>query len=177
MHGRYDYSRQTPFAALIDAAHSLCDFLLLSNENTRSIYRSQIQEAVGDQGKLLTDIIPNLHLIIGQQKPVPESFGPDAKNRLIYAFVKFMKAICSLDSPVVLVLEDLQLLDIESLDLLSAMITDKYLKNMMLIGTYRKNEVSDDHPALRLRQIISNSKKVSSSVHPPVNPVVKRSFL
>ena len=156
MHGKYDYSRQTPFAALIDAVNSFYDFLLLSNESTRSLYVSQIRAAIGEQGKLLTDIVPNLTLLIGEQKPVPDSLGPPAKNRLIYVFVNFMKAICSVDFPVILILEDLQLLDKDSLDLLSAMIADKNLKNMMFIGTFRTNEVHQNHPVQHLMEFVKN---------------------
>ena len=38
------------------------------------------------------------------------------------------------------------------------MTIDFFLKNMILVGTYRKNEASDDHPVLRLRKIIKNSE-------------------
>jgi len=46
---------------------------------------------VGELGKLLNDIIPNLHLIIGQQKPVPDLLGLDASNRLNHVFIRVVR--------------------------------------------------------------------------------------
>ena len=145
-------------------------------------YSSRIKEVIGEKGKLLTDFIPNLQLIIGQQKHVAASLGPTAKNRLIFVFVNFFKAICSLHSPVVLVLEDLQLLDEELLDLLSVLVTDKHLKNIMFIGTYRADEVSSAHPLSCLIQNIRKSNisminiKLNNLSHEPTNDFISNTL-
>ena len=114
----------------------LCDNLLLTNEIEIKKYRSLILDAIGEEGRLLTNVIDNLHLIIGEQPDVSDNFGHQAKNRFNYVFIKFIKAIASFSKPLVLVLEDLQWLDLASLDLLKVLLSNQ-IKNLMFIGVYR----------------------------------------
>ena len=65
--------------------------------------------------------------------------------------------ICSVGYPIVLVLEDLQWMDVETLTLLSALLKDKSIVNLTLIGTYRDNEVTKEHPVSVLRQNVEQS--------------------
>ena len=67
-----------------------------------------------------------------------------------------MKVICSFESPLILVFEDLQLLDFETLQLLLAIVLDRNMKNLMLIGTYRTEEVNDNHPLTLLLNTIKS---------------------
>ena len=115
-----------------------------------SSYKSKIQAAVGDEGKILTDVMDTLHLVIGEQPHVSDSIGQEAKNRFTYVLINFFKAICTAASPVALIIEDLQWIDSESHDLLSSLLIENCPKNFIFIGTYRQNEVSDLHPVSNL---------------------------
>jgi len=157
--GKYDFSNSETYSALLQAMNSFCDDLLLKDESTKKRIKSKILDAVGDEGKLLTDVIPNLHHIIGDQPYISDAYGLEAKNRFHYVFVKFIKAICSDGCPVVLALEDLQWLDTESLSLLSKLVADKSLTGLMLIGIYRDNEVNDDHPVTNLIHNIGKTER------------------
>ena len=66
------------------------------------------------------------------------------KNRFSYVFIKFIKAICSSERSLVLVLKDLHWIDLVSFDLLSSII-NKSIENLMLIGIYRNNKVDNSH--------------------------------
>ena len=54
-----------------------------------------------------------------------------------------------MEHPLALFLDDLQWVDIATLDLLEDVLTRSDLQHLMLIGAYRDNEVSADHPLIR----------------------------
>ena len=151
--GKYDFSRSIAYSAIIEALQIFCDNLLLKDELEIKKYRSLILNAVGEEGRLLTNIIVNLLLIIGEQSEVSDKFGHEAKNRFNYVFTNFIKAIASVSKPLVLVLEDLQWLDVSSLDLLKVLLRSQ-IKNLMIIGVYRNNEVCDSHHLAELLKFV-----------------------
>ena len=145
-YGKYDYSRYSPYSAIIQAINSLCDTILLKDPATISNCRFHIKNAVREGLGILIDIIPNLHSIIGEQSDIARSNDMSEKNKFLFFFVKLIKVFCSFDFPVVLVLEDLQLLDSQSLQLLVAIVSDRKVKNLLIVGSYRKDEVDDENP-------------------------------
>jgi len=157
--GKYDFSSAEPYSALLEAFNNFCDDLLLKDEPTKANFKNQILKAVGDNGKILTNFITNLHSIIGEQPCISDAYGQEDKKRLHYVFTKFIKAICSVGQPIVLVLEDLQWMDVESLSLLSILVTNKAVSNLMLVGIYRDNEVTDDHLVTQLTHNLERAKR------------------
>jgi len=105
--GKFDFSKSSPYSALLEAMKDLCNSILLEDRVTVANYRSKIQNAVGEEGKVLTDLISNLHLIIGEQPSVDYISISDAINRFNFVFIKFIRAICSFGRPIILILEDL----------------------------------------------------------------------
>jgi len=148
-----------PYSSLGSAFSVLCSDLLSNNEAETLLIRESILEAVGREGEVLTDVIPGLVELIG---PQPDSLGSTTKNslnRFKYIFQKFVRAVSTRERPVILFLDDLQWSDAASLDLIATFITDPTLRHFMFIGSYRDNEVDDDHPlAATLDTIRKNGK-------------------
>ena len=69
----------------------------------------------------------------------------DGQKRHTVVFSKFVRAICSQNSPLVLFIDDLQWSDSGSIDLLEALITGDVIEGIMILGTCRHNEISSDH--------------------------------
>ena len=157
--GKHDFSRSKAYSALIEAIQIFCDNLLLKDELEIKKYRSLILGAIGEEGRLLTNIIDNLHLIIGEQSEVSDNFNHETKHKFNYVFINFIKAIASVSNPLVLVLEDLQWLDIASIDLLKALLKSQ-IKNLMFIGVYRDNDVCD---AYQLAEFLKFVKEIDIS--------------
>ncbi|MEL7006153.1 MAG: AAA family ATPase, partial [Bacteroidota bacterium] len=145
--GKFDqFQRSKPYLAFIQAFTSFVSILLTENERRLEPIRQQINNALGDEGKVLTDLIPNLELLIGTQPEIPKLGGLESQNRLNYLFSSFIKAIAASDHPVVLFIDDLQWADSASLSLLNVLMSNKELNYFMCICAYRDNEVSPDHP-------------------------------
>ena len=176
--GKFDQYKRDPYAAIIQAIEHFCEDLLLKEVSAIETHKTNILSAVGEEGRVLTNFIKNLHLIIGEQPIISDAFGIDAKNRFHYVFINFLKAICSTEVPIVLVLEDLQWIDNESFNILSAILADKCIKNLMLIGVYRNNEVNDDHPVSNLLKYIKTENhklteiQVENLDHESVNDII-----
>ena len=72
--------------------------------------------------------------------------GPDELNKLQYMLRKMIGAIGTPDRPVVLFLDDLQWADEMSLALFENLATDNQNGSTLIVGTYRSNEVDEEHP-------------------------------
>ncbi|HMZ64508.1 MAG TPA: AAA family ATPase, partial [Leptospiraceae bacterium] len=141
--GKFEqYQRNIPFFAI---SQSFADFIkqLLSREKSEiGIWKRDIQTAVGSIGKVITDVIPELELLIGVQEDVPEVSTEQGMNRFSYAFLQFVKACAKLEHPIVLFLDDLQWADSGSLFLLEQLLYEPDLYYILIIGAYRNNEVN-----------------------------------
>lgn len=147
--GKFDqYQRNIPYFAWEQAFSALMNHLLMESEPQLAAWKVRILEAVGPNGQVLTDVIPNLELIIGLQPPVPELGGQEAQNRFNYVFQKFAKSMAQKEHPLVIFLDDLQWVDAASLNLLKVLLTDPDLTHFLVIGAYRDNEVETAHPLI-----------------------------
>lgn len=112
--------------------------------------------ALGKNGRVISDIIPEIRLIIGEQPELIELPPEEAKNRFNIVFQKFVRVFCAAEHPLVIFLDDLQWADLPSLKLLEALMIDADLKHILLIGAYRDNEVNEIHPLIDTLNTLQN---------------------
>lgn len=155
--------RDIPYSALIMALSSLTHQLLRERELDH--WRALLLEALGDNGKLLVDVIPELALIIGEQQELPEVDLVQAKYRFVNALRGFIKVIATKDHPLILFIDDLQWSDTASLELLGTLLSSGSETALYLICTYRSNEVGEAHP---IRQDLSKRDNVTTLSLEPV---------
>ncbi|MEH2200087.1 ATP-binding protein [Nostoc sp.] len=66
--GKYDqYQKNIPYYAISQAFDELCNQLLTESESILQHWQEKILAAVGKNGQVLIDVIPNLKLVIGEQ--------------------------------------------------------------------------------------------------------------
>ena len=148
--GKFDqYKRDIPYATLAQAFQSLIRPLLSKTEAELRQWRGALLEALGPNGRLIVDLVPELKHIIGEQPPVPELPPQDAQGRFQLVFRRFISVFARPEHPLALFLDDLQWLDAATLDLLEDLLTRPDVQNLMLIGAYRDNEVDPVHPLMR----------------------------
>ncbi|HYZ84549.1 MAG TPA: PAS domain S-box protein, partial [Bryobacteraceae bacterium] len=114
-----------------------------------AIWRSALLKALDPNARLMTDLIPELKLIIGDQPPLPEVEPQQAQSRFQLVFRRLMGVFARQEHPLALFFDDLQWLDAATLDLLEDLLTRSDLQHVMLIGAYRDNEVDGAHPLTR----------------------------
>jgi predicted ATPase/signal transduction histidine kinase len=153
--GKFDqYKRDIPYSTLAQAFQSLVRPLLGTSDIELRAWRRGFMEALGPNGRLMVDLVPELKLIIGDQPPVPELPPQDSQRRFQLVFRRFIKVFARPEQPLALFLDDLQWLDTATLDLFKELLTGSDLQYLMLIGAYRENEVDAAHPLRQQLQAI-----------------------
>ena len=149
--GKFDqYQRDIPYATMAQAFRELVQQLLAESETSNAGWRQHIQEAVGANGQLIVDVLPQVELIIGKQEPVLPLPPDQAAHRFRRVFRQFIGVFAKEEHPLALFLDDLQWIDAASLELIETLLTQPDTGNLLLIGAYRNNEVGPEHP-LRTR--------------------------
>jgi len=156
--GKFDqYKRDIPYSTLAQAFQSLVRPLLGKSDAELASWRDALHEALGPNGRLMVDVVPELKLILGEQPPVPELPPQQAQSRFQLVFRRFIGIFARPEHPLALFLDDLQWLDAATLDLLEDLLTRSDLQHLMLIGAYRDNEVDASHPLTRKLEAIKNA--------------------
>src|SRR5271168_36815 len=164
--GKFDqYKRDVPYSTLVQAFQSLVRPLLGKSDAELAIWRGAFLQALELNARLMTDLIPELKLIIDDQPPVPELEPQQAQSRFQLVFRRFIGVFARPDHPLALFLDDLQWLDAATLDLLEDLLTRSDLQHLMLIGAYRDNEVDARHPLMRKLDAIRQAGAQVQEIH------------
>ena len=168
--GKFDqYKRDIPYATLAQAFQSMVRQVLVRSEADVGYWRQALRGALGPNGQLIVNLIPEVEFIIGEQAAVPDLPPQDAQNRFRLVFQRFLRVFARKEHPLALFLDDLQWMDAASLELLEYLITDTDLRHLMLVGAYRGNEVGAAHSLMRtLEAIRKGGARVEEIVLPPL---------
>jgi PAS domain S-box-containing protein len=161
--GKFDqYKRDIPYATLGQAFQSLVRSLLTQSDEELGRWRDSLSEALGPNGQLIVNLVPELELVIVKQPPVADLPPQAAKNRFQLVFRRFLGVFARKEHPLALFLDDLQWLDAATLDLLEHLVTHSEVRHLLLVGAYRDNEVGPAHPLLRTLEAI---READARVH------------
>jgi PAS domain S-box-containing protein len=177
--GKFDqYKRDIPYSTLAQAFQSLVRPLLGKRDAELSGWRDAFLEALGPNARLIVDVVPELRLIIGEPPPVRVLSPQDAQRQFQLVFQRFISVFARAEHPLALFLDDLQWLDAATLDLLEDLLTRTDLQHLMLIGAYRDNEVTADHPLMRkLEAIKASGGKITQIALAPLGHAHLRQWL
>ncbi|MGK3983084.1 AAA family ATPase [Sorangium sp. So ce136] len=143
------YNRDVPYLPFLQAFRGVLQEILSASEDQVERSRQRLQAALGPNGRLLADVLPEIEQLVGPQEPMPELPATEAQSRLHAAVQRFVAAIAQKEHPVVLFLDDLQWADPASLQLVEQLVTYTEAAYLLLLGAYRDNEVGPAHPLLR----------------------------
>src|SRR5258708_3595214 len=161
--GKFDQNkRAVPYATLAQAFQTLVRQILVMSEEEVIHWKNAILEALGSNGQLMINLIPELELVIGKQPPVPELPPQETQNRFEAVLREFIGAFARKEHPVALFLDDLQWLDSATLKLLEQFLIHPDIRHLLLIGAYRDNEVVAGHP---LMLTLTAIRKAEAIVH------------
>ncbi|MGK7902896.1 MAG: AAA family ATPase [Hormoscilla sp.] len=163
--GKFDqFNRNIPFSAFVQAFRDLMRQLLGSDDGELQEWKAKILEAVGENGQVIIDVIPELEGIIGSQPPAPELSGSAAQNRFNLLFEKFIAVFTTKDHPLTIFIDDLQWADSASLNLMKVLMGDSQTGYLLLLGAYRDNEVFPAHPLMLSLEELEKQKTTISTM-------------
>ncbi|MEG3895232.1 MULTISPECIES: AAA family ATPase [unclassified Microcoleus] len=169
--GKYDqFQRNIPFSAFVQAFRDLMGQFICESDEQLQTWKTKILAAVGDNGQVLIDVIPELENIIGSPPPAIELSGTAAQNRFNLLLPKFVQVFTSIEHPLVMFLDDLQWADSASLKLLQLLMAET--GHLLVLGAYRDNEVSSAHPfILTVDEIVKTGAVVNTITLKPLSLV------
>lgn len=156
--GKFDrYQRDVPYFGINEALSEFVDLVISRDEDAVKEWKERIHEACFPIGQVLVDLCPGLEILVGEHPDLPELNGIEAQNRFNYALIMFMKTLATADHPLVLFLDDVQWADSSSLHLIKLMMTEADLRHLLIIFSYRENEVNEAHPVSELVREVAQS--------------------
>jgi histidine kinase len=151
--GKFDQlDRSVPYGALLQALRQLVQHLLAASEARIESYRERIATIVGPGLSLIVEFLPELTKIVGPQPPAERVDVQAAHSRFKLALCRFIRALGTSSAPLAIVLDDLQWADPSTPELLVELVVRGEAQHLLLVGSYRDNEVEAGHvlrPALR----------------------------
>lgn len=145
--GKFDQNRaEVPYAPFVQALQQLVRHLLGRSESDIGAWRTAFHGALGANGQLMTDLIPELAIVIGEQPPPAELPAQQAHARFQLVFRRFLGVFARPGRPLVLFLDDVQWADSGTLELLREIFAQSSPRNLVLICAYRDNEVAERDP-------------------------------
>jgi predicted ATPase/signal transduction histidine kinase len=155
--GKFDQlQRNVPYSAIANAFRSLVQQLLTESEAQLQHWREKLAIALGANGQVIVDVIPEIEQIIGQQPEIAPLNATEAQQRFNRVFQNFIRVFCQEEHPLVIFLDDLQWADSATLRLIKLMLADDQTHHLFLIGAYRDNEVSATHPLMLLLEDVQH---------------------
>ncbi len=147
VYGKFDqYQRDASTAgALTQAVRALGRLLLTQSGDEVAAQRERILHNLGRNAGLITRTSPEFALLLGDHVEVPEVDPRQAALQLQQAMLDLLVAIASPQCPLVVVVDDLQWAEAYSLRLFERMMMDLELPGLLMVGSYRSDEVSEGH--------------------------------
>jgi predicted ATPase/signal transduction histidine kinase/CheY-like chemotaxis protein len=161
--GKFDpHDRDVPYEPIVQAFQGLVRQLLGESEEVVAIWRQRICEAVGKNGRVITEVIPEVELLIGEQAPVPELGPRESQNRFDKVFRDFIGAMARPECPLALFLDDMQWADAATLQLLHNVLDDSSIRYICFLLAYRDNasDASD-----MVMQALGELRRLSVPIH------------
>ncbi|MEM7184666.1 MAG: serine/threonine-protein kinase PknK, partial [Spirochaetota bacterium] len=156
--GKFDqFKRDIPYNAIILAFQDLARQLLTESESKIRHWKEKIGKAVGSNGQVIIDIIPELEFIIGKQPAVAKLGPTESQNRFNMVFKELVKVFTAKEHPLVLFIDDMQWADSASLKFTENILSDGEIEYLLFISSYRDNEVDVTHPLVSTLDLLKKS--------------------
>lgn len=144
--GKFEpHKREIPYGTIGQAFGELVRQLLAMPDTELDAIRERLETALGVNAQLIVDLIPQFQLVIERTQPVLPLPAAEAKSRFNMTFASFLGVLAADERPIHLFLDDLQWADLGSIDLLQHLLTQPGLRNVLVLGAYRDDEVDSFH--------------------------------
>jgi PAS domain S-box-containing protein len=144
--GRFDQPRrEAPYSALLDALRSLIQQMLMQNAEQLAEWKNKLQESLGVNGQLITKMLPEASLIMGDQPALPNLSPIESQNRFNLTLQNFIGVFTQPEHPLTIFLDDLQWADAASIAFLQHLTGRSDVHHLLLIATYRKDGTTSQH--------------------------------
>lgn len=140
----FDQSNKTPYQPFKDAINEYIRNTVKIDRRDREVKR--IRDVLGDLGKIIVKLNPNITEILGEVADIDANESEIENQRFLAAASIFFRNMAEQGNVCVLYLDNLQWADEGSLNLLRKIGEGIRDSNLLIVGTFRDNEIESDHP-------------------------------
>jgi serine/threonine protein kinase/serine phosphatase RsbU (regulator of sigma subunit) len=143
-----EFERNVPLSGILSIMHGYLRELALEPEADTKSWAKDVGNNLGARLRLLTQRFTSLRDIFSFTKELPHEEFEDESRTFMESLVDLLVSFGSRDEALILVLDDLQWADPESLsviEIISARARKGELGKLLLLGSYRSNEVNQEH--------------------------------
>jgi energy-coupling factor transporter ATP-binding protein EcfA2 len=140
----HKYTRNHPHIAILQAFNDVCDVLIQTGDFDNFDAKRTIKEQLGGEAKFLKTIIPELASLLDDDvnRRITSTTGIQTFGRFKGACCRFLNALAaSQNRPIVLLFDGLDSADQGSLQVMQSLITNGFLKHILIIGTCRNSDI------------------------------------
>ena len=141
---RVDGALAPPYAALVRGLAPVFEHALSRPADEVAAWRQRMIEHLADHVAVLTPLLPQLQVVLGHQADDPQLPEP-SRAHVFTAFRRLFRSLASGDRPVVWFLDDLQWIDIPTLELFEYVVLRAPVSNVAGVAGYRDTEADPDH--------------------------------
>ena len=160
--GKFDQlKRDAPYATVAQAFAPLIANLLGTPQSELNEWRARLLDALGANGQIMTNLIPQLALIIGEQPPVADISPLSRQQRLQIVTRRFVEVFARPGQPLLWILDDLQWSDTATLELIEDLAKHQETENLVIVVAYRDDEIGPSH---MVQHALTQIRSVGSNV-------------
>lgn len=133
--------KDVPYGPVIAAFEQLFQWIEGRGSEELSAWREVVLSKLGANIPLVTALIPAMERLVGRHPGPRVGSSVEAGERLFYALSQLLQVFATESAPLVLFLDDLHWADPGSLKLLESLFLEHEIGHVLLIGTYREEEL------------------------------------
>jgi predicted ATPase/nitrogen-specific signal transduction histidine kinase len=144
--GKFErFKQDVPYSALAQAFRMLLQQVQREGADRRAVVGQRLREALGSNGRVLFEIIPELADLVGDLPPVTALTPTASLHRFHRAFRQLVRFFAQPEHPLVLFLDDMHWADAASLRLIHNLVTDPDSEYLLVLAAYRDTAVTPAH--------------------------------
>jgi hypothetical protein len=146
-------SKDRPLLAVVSVLNKLCLLISEKNYQRSQVMFREILQAFDSDISVLARLLPNIYAMCPELKLSHEEDRNDqlTLRSMCFTLQRFLRVVSSKAHPVVLFLDDLQWCDNSSLTVVESLLCDSIESScLFFVGSYRSDEVAEDHGIFRL---------------------------
>lgn len=137
--GKFDkYKKNIPYYGVTEAFKTLIKQIMSEPEENIEKLKELILKYIGENGKVITELFPEMEYIIGKQHELEKLSPKENQNRFNFTFINFLSAISTIQNPLVLCLDNCNWADRASIEFLKKISERKNIEYLMVVLIYRE---------------------------------------
>jgi diguanylate cyclase (GGDEF)-like protein len=137
--------QSTPYQILYTALSTMAIEIISQDDESLTHYRNRLLNSLGEQAYFLTEVIPEIGIILGEESTGTYAQSQERKVNLDNLLVRFMKIFMDEDKPLCIFVDDIQWADAVTLHWIKSVILN--IENVVVFMAYRNDEQEiSDHP-------------------------------